>query len=185
MKESIIGGKHFLNDSVKISYFCQFYNNVWTCEHSARAPAQGLLYLELERRGKGSLSLNQVLKDKWNLAKHRKKGKIVQAEVTIGFSTQVWQGMECSGKCQPFRVAGGEGGEGEVEDSADERGVRNTVDFILRAGESHQRVINRGDRSLDLCLRFTWGLPWRELGGRTEVTASILLFQSIFIAISH
>ena len=55
-------------------------------------------------------------------------------------------------------MGGGEGGEGEVEDSADERGVRNTVDFILRAGESHQRVINRDDRSSDLCLRFTWGL---------------------------
>ena len=57
----------------------------------------------------------------------------------IGFSTGVWEGMECFGKCQSFSLGGGEGGEGD--DSADERVVRNTTGFILRPGESNQRLM--------------------------------------------
>lgn len=75
-----------------------------------------------------------------------------------------------------IQFGGGEGGEGD--DSADERVVRKTTGFILRPGESNQRAMTerwwrRDNRSLDLCLGFSWGLPWGELDGRTKVTASV------------
>lgn len=111
-----------------------------------------------ERLGRRSLSLNQILEDKWNVVRHRRKGKLWQAEVMTCFSTEVWEDMAYSGKCQLFSVGGR---EGEWEDSDDERRVRKTMDFILGVGESHQRIINRDNRgsvleSLGSCLEEKW-----------------------------
>lgn len=61
-------------------------------------------------------------------------------------STEVQESMARSEKCQSFSVGGGQRGEGEREDSGDERGVTKTMGFILGTGESRQRLINGDDR---------------------------------------
>lgn len=95
----------------------------------------------LERLGRGSQSLNQVLKEKWNLAKHRRKWRVFRAEVMTYFCTE-----EREGKWQSRNVGGRRGREGEWEDLADGRGVSKTMVFVLGTGKSHQTVINRDDR---------------------------------------